>query len=938
MGRHARRTSPGVYAADRFAGAVITVGGFLVLAAVLGVCVYLFAVAAPLFREGRAEVVEGRASARGEVLAVEVDEYARGAAFLERDEQGAGVLRWVATVSDGELAARALTGGRVTAWSQAEHDEPRAIGFADGRVRLGRFGFSHELVRGEDVPEGARGLAPGERRVVERPGDAGAERVIAEHLGAGQSRLTSVFEEFGEALDVGKGAGAVTCVDVRSTSTGERYLAVLREDGTLVIATTRTVRPLGGGAARTRLETIEAALPPDPERGVPGWVFVTADGAQVLCVYRDGLCRRVSRTHVVEGKAAVVEEAALSGGRPISAARMLLGGLTLLTGGEDGVVLGHSVAADPGTSHADGMRLVPTRRYVGEGRVGALGISPRTRLVAVGGKGVGFVHMVSGKGIETPDVEEGGVKAGDGEAISALAFSPKGDALGVLRGRELELWSIDAGHIEASAASLFGRVIYEGSTRGEWVYQSSAADDAAELKMSLVPLIFGTLKATVVAMLIAVPLAVLAAVYTSEFLKPSVRRVVKPCVEMMASMPSVVLGFLAAIIVAPFVSAWLPEVALSLVMTPVGVLVLAHLWQVVPRSTRARMGSSGRLAATGLAVAASVGASVLLSPVVERALFRGDDRDARMAAGHYEVVPGERVASIVRERGLSDPGVRRELRKSGMFVRDGVVVRPVEGAAAGAAPGGLARWLEGEIGGAWPGWFVLLALPGVGAAWVAHGRREGRRRRDAGRVGAGWSERREAWAEFAKFCGVALAGLLGAAGVAWLIGLMGLDARDSILGTFQQRNTLVVGLIMGFAVIPIIYTISEDALRSVPEPLRSASLGVGATPWQTAVRVVLPAAGSGVFSACMIGLGRAVGETMIVLMATGNTPEMSLNLFSGLRTLAANIAVELPEAPQGGTHYRVLVLCGLVLFAMTFVINTTAEVVRQRVRKRTASL
>jgi len=117
-----------------------------------------------------------------------------------------------------------------------------------------------------------------------------------------------------------------------------------------------------------------------------------------------------------------------------------------------------------------------------------------------------------------------------------------------------------------------------------------------------------------------------------------------------------------------------------------------------------------------------------------------------------------------------------------------------------------------------------------------------------------------------------------------------------------------------------------------------ATLGAGATKWQTAVRIVLPVAGSGIFSACMIGFGRAVGETMIVLMATGNTPEMSWNIFAGFRTLAANIAVELPEAPKGGTHYRVLFLCGFVLFVMTFVINTSAEVVRQVVRKRNAGL
>jgi len=167
---------------------------------------------------------------------------------------------------------------------------------------------------------------------------------------------------------------------------------------------------------------------------------------------------------------------------------------------------------------------------------------------------------------------------------------------------------------------------------------------------------------------------------------------------------------------------------------------------------------------------------------------------------------------------------------------------------------------------------------------------------------------------------------------------VGLDSRDSIFGPFQQRNSLVVGIAMSIAVIPIIYTISDDAMTSVPASLRSASLGSGATRWQTAARVVLPAAGSGVFSALMIGLGRAVGETMIVLMATGNTPIMDWNIFEGFRTLSANIAVELPEAPRDSTHYRVLFLCGLVLLIATFVVNTAAEMVRQRFRRRAAGL
>jgi len=96
----------------------------------------------------------------------------------------------------------------------------------------------------------------------------------------------------------------------------------------------------------------------------------------------------------------------------------------------------------------------------------------------------------------------------------------------------------------------------------------------------------------------------------------------------------------------------------------------------------------------------------------------------------------------------------------------------------------------------------------------------------------------------------------------------------------------------------------------------------------------LPTASPGIFSAIMIGLGRAVGETMIVLMATGNTPITSWNIFNGFRALSANVAVELPEAPAGGTLYRVLFLTALLLFGMTFIVNTAAEVVRLRLRKR----
>lgn len=116
------------------------------------------------------------------------------------------------------------------------------------------------------------------------------------------------------------------------------------------------------------------------------------------------------------------------------------------------------------------------------------------------------------------------------------------------------------------------------------------------------------------------------------------------------------------------------------------------------------------------------------------------------------------------------------------------------------------------------------------------------------------------------------------------------------------------------------------------------ALALGASRWDALRQIVLPAASAGILSALMIGLGRAVGETMIVLMVTGNTPYLSPSFFEGMRTFSANIAIELPEAEVNSTHYRVLFLTALLLFAITFLANTAAEVVRGRLRKRYGAL
>jgi phosphate transport system permease protein len=348
-------------------------------------------------------------------------------------------------------------------------------------------------------------------------------------------------------------------------------------------------------------------------------------------------------------------------------------------------------------------------------------------------------------------------------------------------------WTLDNPHPEVTLRTLFGKVWYEGYSQPAYVWQSTGGTDDFETKLSLTPLIYGTLKGTVYALLIAVPLALFAALYVSEFMHPGVKAYVKPIVEIMAALPSVVLGFLAGLWLAPMIERVVPGLFLMPLVLTLMILIAMLLWRTVPVPFRSRF-------RTGTEV-------FLLVPVV------------------------------------------------------------VLGAWAAFALGGLveARLLAGDYRG-------------------------------------------------------------------WLLTALGLN--------YDQRNSLVVGVAMGFAVIPLIFTIAEDSLANVPQHLRAGSLALGATRWQTAVRVVLPTGSPGIFSAIMIGFGRAVGETMIVLMATGNTPVMDGSIFTGFRALSANIAVELPEAPEQGTLFRVLFLAAFLLFALTFVVNTAAELVRLRLRRK----
>lgn len=376
------------------------------------------------------------------------------------------------------------------------------------------------------------------------------------------------------------------------------------------------------------------------------------------------------------------------------------------------------------------------------------------------------------------------------KAPQLAAMSNNESFLISLHGNQLTLAKVNNAFPEISLSSLWQKVWYEGYPEPRYVWQTTPSSDTSEVKFSLVPIAFGTLKAAAFAMLFAVPIAVLGAIYTAYFMSPSMRRLIKPSIELMEALPTVIIGFLAGLWFAPLLERHLASVLALIILLPVAILVVGAFWQTLPKKWTGFFSNGWHIIVLMPALVLFSMLILAQSGNIEALLFAGDVR-------------------------------------------------------------------------------VFLAEHGIG---------------------------------------------------------------------FDQRNALVVGFAMGFAIIPTIFTIAEDAIFSVPKHLSDGSLALGATPWQTLIHVVLLTASPGIFSAIMMGLGRAVGETMIVLMATGNTPIMDWNILEGMRTLSATIAVEMPESSIGSSHYRILFLAALLLLVFTFAVNSLAEWVRQRLREKYRSL
>jgi phosphate transport system permease protein len=720
----------------------VGLGGVTIIASILAILVVIVAETYPMFRPPRASRLEPPPAAAFDPTrlvagaALGVDEYREFAYVVTAD--GLVEFRPLAPgPGPPPVAIAGLDGVRVTAIASTAKGDRYVIGAADGRV------IPFTVVFDVTYPDGRRTVTP---RIEFRaplwvdPGDRRAIR-----------RLVSVESDSGQIVvaQLSRAEVVVHRAIERRSLAGD----VTREESRQALA-------IDGGVGATALAV--------DQRGENLFVG-TSRGDVIRWDLRNAASPRLAETVKVPE----------TGQAPITALGFLIGDRTLIVGDETGGVSSWQVVTPPGRSLPRLTRIHAFEPHAEA--VTAIGASKRDKgfLTADASGQLRLHYGTTGATL---------LSLALGTPPRSIAMAPKADGVvGLADDGRLQHWRLDNPHPEITLAALFGKMWYEGYSGPEYVWQSTGGTDDFEAKFSLTPLIFGTLKGTVYALLFAVPLALLAALYVSEFMHPSLRASLKPVVEIMAALPSVVLGFLAGLWLAPIVERVVPGLLILPLVVPACILVVLLAWRLLPRAVRGRVRPGGELA--------------LLLPVVAI--------------------------------------------------------------------------------GVWIG----LALGGIAERWLLSGDYRG-----------------------------------------WLIEALGL--------TYDQRNSLVVGIAMGFAVVPIIFTIAEDSLSNVPAHLRAGSLALGATRWQTAIRIVLPTASPGVFSAIMIGFGRAVGETMIVLMATGNTPVLDWSVFNGFRALSANIAVELPEAPEGGTLFRVLFLAAFLLFCLTFIVNTAAEVVRLRLRRR----
>lgn len=730
---------------DKMARWGITAAGYGVVAALLTIFVYLFYEVAPILRGAKVTTEHSyqlplqQATThsllldRYEELGIQYTDQAQVVFFDATD----GSMR-----SQFDLAVPA--GASVSSFGSGEAISNTVVyGFDNGQAMLAQHAFA-----------------------VSFPGD---QRVVTPRLNYPLGEAPIQIDAQGRSLEL-----VTTAVLTRGT--GTTAIAAVTEDERLLLALISSRNNLLTGAVQ--LTTTVHALPALPGRAQK---LLLDKSLRNLFVLDDrGFVHYYDIVNPAQAR--LVESVNVGQGERVTAAEFLVGSVSIVFGTESGALSQWFLVRESGNNY----NLTRIRDF-SRHDAAITAIAPeytRKGFIAVDSAGqVGIHYGSSSRTLYLDQVSE--------QPLTQVAVSQiNGRLLWLDDQQQVSSAALWNEHPQLSWAAMWNKVWYEGREDPEYIWQSSSGTDEFESKFSLMPLTVGTLKAAMYAMLFAMPLAIAGAIYTAYFMTPKLRGVVKPSIEIMEALPTVILGFLAGLWLAPFVENNLPAVFSFFLLMPVMLLLFAYLWTRLPSAVRSRI-PDGWEAALSVPVILVFGfICVQSSPWMEVWFFEGSMRQ----------------------------------------------------------------------------WFTDIGI------------------------------------------------------------------------NYDQRNALIVGIAMGFAVIPTIFSIAEDAVFTVPRHLTQGSLALGATSWQTVMGVVLPTASPGIFSAIMMGFGRAVGETMIVLMATGNSPVVNFNIFEGMRTLSANIAVELPETAVGSSHFRVLFLAALVLLALTFVVNTLAEIIRQRLRQRYSNL
>ena len=727
---------------DRLFAAVMAIGGIAVIVAILLIFFYLLYVVQPLFKDATVKPHGSFEQSPAPTALLGLDEYAETGFAVG----AAGHYQFFKASNGDNIASGELvpvSAGKVTAVAAGDP-------------------VSHVLVAGT-----------GDGNVV-------VAKVTFEVSYDGQQRVISPRLDYplgGDALRATAAGDGVRLITGQS-SDEEATVVVVSERGKVVLL--NAVKQTSMLDESTTVEVTRSELPVDGAKVTH--LALDSDQRELFLASSDGVLSyfnvRDKRKPLLIDRASVIGAA-----KRITAMSFLSGGISLVIGDD----LGHLSQWFPVRDQHNNAQLKRVRKF--ESLPAAVtDIAPeyyRKGFLASDAKGnLGLYHATAERHLAT-------IVSGMHDIV-ATAMTPHADgAVLASKAGRVQVFDIDNPHPEISFKALWGEVWYENRAHSEYIWQSSSASSDFEPKFSLTPLTFGTLKAAIYSMIFAVPLAVLGAIYTAYFMNAPMRRIVKPSIELMAALPTVILGFLAGLWLAPLVERDLLGVLLCIPIVPASTLLCSLVMSRLPQWCKALIPDGWEALALVPVVIVAIWANFALGRALEVLFFDGS----------------------------------------------------------------ITHWLNVEYG----------------------------------------------------------------------IG-------------YDQRNSLVVAIAIGFAVIPTIFSISEDAVFSVPRHLTMGSLALGATPWQTAIKVVLLTASPGIFSGVMIGMGRAVGETMIVLMATGNTPIMDISLFQGLRALSANIAVEMPESEVNSSHYRVLFLAAMVLFLVTFVVNTMAELVRQRLRRKYSSL